>query len=276
MLDIIDNYLGTACTPELRDVIRHADKTIKKISNYDFDGYFEELLMTDETRDAGDTVFAIVQGYTVFVDKLLKEHGAVFIRDTPLEMLSKILEGVTVLPSYGNVDELHAAINAGMSPTETFATLINTVSSVAMEEIMIHTSSISTGLINRIMEVTDKKEETEITEEEVLVRGRHVKALREFSGFVQREELDIVKMVKDGMPVGYPFKVYVSYIGRRLEQMTPERIAHELYAMALCSVDGINNPRSVIGININDYIADLSTITKVDIIVNDLMVKLNQ
>ncbi len=86
----------------------------------------------------------------------------------------------------------------------------------------------------------------------------------------------MVHQVKDGMPVGYPFKLYADYVGRNFEQWPADRVAHEMYAMALCSVDGMNNPRAVIGAQINNYIADTSLITKVDIIVNDLMVKMNK
>lgn len=275
MLDMLNSYLGVAATPELHDVLRRADTAMKKISNYDFDSYYFELMMTDDTRDEGETLAAIIQGSRSFMHQLLVEHGVTMMADTPLEMLSKLLEGIVELPTYGNVDEIHAIINSNHSPIETFSELMTVLTGVVTEDIMVHSQDISTSLIRRILTLTTKKEETTITEEEVLVRDKHVKKLKEFSGYIQREQLTMIDMVKEGMPVGYPFKVYADFIGRRLEQMTPERIAHELYAMALCSVDGINNPRAIIGANINNYIADISLITKVDIIVNDLMVKLN-
>lgn len=275
MLDILNSYLGTSCTPELHAVLKHSDETIKKLSNFDFDAYFFELIMTDDTRDEGETLIAVEQGYRNFMHQLLQSHGVSMEPDTHIEMLSKLLEGISILPTYGNVDELHSIVHAGYSTIESFATLMNVVTSIGIDEIMIHCREVSAALIKKVGEITKEKEEVAISEEELLVRQKHIRLLKEFSGFVQREELSMMDMVKEGMPVGYPFKVYADYLGRRMEQMTPDRIAHELYAMALCSVDGINNPRQVIGANINNYVSDLTVITKVDIIVNDLMVKLN-
>lgn len=275
MLDILSSYLATATSPEMHAVLRDAHSTMAKISNYDYDGYFTELLMTDGDRDEGETVQAVIEGTQGFLHGLLGEHGVKMMPGTHIELLTKTLRALVEIPTYGNAEELHGLILAGHSSHETFAEIMHVMTTVSTEEYMLATESVSSNLISRVTELVVNKEEETVSEEETLIRSTHILKLKRYSGFIQKEDLRMIHMVKDGMPVGYPFKVYADYIGREFENYPAEKIAHEMYAMALCAVDGMHNPRAVIGAHINNYVSDISTITKVDIIVNDIMVKMN-
>lgn len=275
MLDILSSYLATATTPEMHGLLRQAHAALAKVSNYDYDGAFTEILMTDGDRDEGETLQEIIDTTRNFLNQILHGHGVRFNGDASIEMLTAAINGLMEIPTYGNAEELHSLILAEHSPVETFSEIMGVVTSICVEEFMIHCESINSALITRIGDLIVKKQEETPTDEELLIRRGHVDKLKAYCAFVQKEDLTMVHMVKDGMPVGYPFKVYADYIGRSFEQWPPERVAHEMYAMALCSVDGLHNPRAVIGAQINNYIADTSFITKVDIIVNDLMVKMN-
>ena len=276
MLDILNSYLATACTPEMHGVLREAHTALGKVSNYDYDGTFTSILMTDGDRDEGETLQLIIDTTRQFLDQILRQHGVTLTVDASTEMKTRALQGLMEIPTYGNAEELHSIILQQHSPIETFSEIMSVVTSICTEEFMIHCESINSALIGRIEDMVVQKQEETPTDEELLIRRTHVERLKAFCAFVQKEDLVMVHQVKDGMPVGYPFKLYADYVGRSFEQWPPERIAHEMYAMALCSVDGMNNPRAVIGAQINNYIADTSVITKVDIIVNDLMVKMNK
>ena len=275
MLDILNDYLGTATTSELHGVLRQAYTSLTKISNYDYDGAYTEILMTDGDRDVGESLELIVQTTRGFLHEILHTHGVRLSTDTTIEVLTRTIDAIMEIPTYGNSDELFSLIAAEHSPIETFSEIMAVMTSICAEEYMLACVSINPAFIKRISELVTQKQEETLSEEELLVRGKHVEKLRRYSAFIHKEDLTMMHLVKDGMPVGYPFALYLEHIGRRLENWPAERIAHELYAMALCSVDGIYNPRAIIGANINNYIADTSLITKVDIIVNDIMVKMN-
>lgn len=276
MLDILDSYMRTATTPELHKLIDDAHGALKQLGRDDFDDYFTELLLTDGDRDEGETLQAIIQGTQGLLHDTLKEHGVRLIPDTPIEVLVTTVKAISAITTYGNTEELLSIILAGKSANPTFADIVQAVAGIDQDNFMVNIESVDSVLILRIRQLLTKKEEEVVTEEEVLIRNTHAQKLRFFMGYIQKEKLEMANMVKDGMPLGYPFKVYADFIGRRFETFPPEKIAHEMYAMALCAVDGINNPRAIINANINNYIADLTTITKVDVIVNDLMVKLAQ
>ncbi len=276
MLDILNSYLATACTPEMHNVLRDAHSVLGKVSNYDYDGTYTSILMTDGDRDEGETAQLIVDTTRQFLDQILKQHGVVLIPDASIDMKTKTLQGLMEIPTYGNAEELHSIILQQHSPIETFSEIMSVFTAICTEEYMMHCESINSALIGRIEEMVVKKQEETPTDEELLIRRAHVDRLKAFCAFVQKEDLTMVHQVKEGMPVGYPFKLYADSVGRNFEQWPAERVAHEMYAMALCSVDGMNNPRAAIGAQINNYIADTSLITKVDVIVNDLMVKINK
>lgn len=276
MLDILDSYLGSATTPELHNILREAHDYLEQVGRDDIGSYFEELLMTDGDRDDGGTLQAVVQGTQGILHQVLTQHGVTLSADTPLETLTNTLKVLVAIPTYGNTGEVLAIILAENSPGVTFAEIAGVVGHIEVDTFLTYVTEISTALIMKIKELVSVQEEETITEEELLVRRQHVEKLRFYCTFIQREQLEIANMIRDGMPVGYPFKVYADAIGRRFETFPIDKIAYEMYGMALVSVDGMNNPRAIINSNINQYIADLNVITKVDMLVSDLLMKLNK
>ena len=85
-----------------------------------------------------------------------------------------------------------------------------------------------------------------------------------------------ITVFKSQWNVGYDFNVYLTIIGRDLEDMSVITAAHELIGCALISADGNGNPIGIISKNIDNYISDMDKITKINIEITNIILKLQR
>ena len=91
--------------------------------------------------------------------------------------------------------------------------------------------------------------------------------------FTGNDQLQVVELIKMGLPAGFPFVLYAERLNRVLEEMKPEYAAQELFAMALLSEDGYQNPQAIILDNLETYVSSMDHATAITSVVSDYQVR---
>lgn len=269
MLALLDDYLSSATTPELKALIVGANDVFDRLGYELPDGRYEEIIMMADVMELGEPISQMLSFTKSQVEGLLKHHNVTVADDVDLAIMTKIMDGILDLTQYENVQELFDTIGAGDSPEETFAELIALVTDLSIEEVLVAVEEVNPYLFNQLKETIGQP----ALESEPVDQTDYVEKLTAYCTFRLNPQLEILEYISQGLSLGYDFVTYADLIGRNFEEMPVEKIVDELIAMAIISSDGHNNPRSVISANLEHYIADPNKVTKVDVMVSDFLLR---
>lgn len=273
MLDILREYLSEAAPPAVKDAVEAAHQAFERVQLPAYEEGFEELLLTDDTNDTGGTVDSIIRLTQQLQSKILAEHGIVLHEDTSLEVGTILIEGLVDLPDYGDPDRVWQTASMDGSTEEVFAELMALVTPYPVEEVLVAVESVSTTLITRVKDVVPSPEERALSDADRATQRNYLHRLQGFCQLIDNSQLKIVALLQQGLDVGFPLATYADTIGRDLESLSPEAAAHELIAMAIVSSDCSNNIAAGVQQQLDHYIANLNLITRITIVVRDLVVK---
>lgn len=269
MLALLDDYLSTATTPEIKAIIVEANEVFDRLSYEGCDTRYDEIVMMADIMEMGEPVSQIMQYTKEQMEHLLKLHGIHLADDLDLPMMTKLMDGILDLIGYENVDELNATITVGDSPEETFAELLTLTTDLSVEEVLISVEEVNPFFISQLKETINQV----AMESEAPNDFEYIERLTGYCTFRGQPALEILEYISQGLKFGYTFVTYANLIGRQLEEMPIDKAADELIVMALISSDGHHNPRAVISPNLENYIADPNKITKIDVLVSDLLLR---
>ena len=280
MLDILNMYLSSACTPELKSSIEIAHSVFDKIHLDAYEQGYEEILMLDGTVDNDTTLTRIVNLTKEIQARVLGEHEVVLQEDTSIDIYTLFIIGLYQIQIYENKDDISKLTALAISPEEIFAELMALVIEKNADELLPHIQSVSQFLITRIAELAAGVGD-DISDEDHDQQLRHIKAFKQFCDYIETKPKFISEIIEQNVGVGYPFIIYANIIKDHLDHVvmvvnnpddiTPKQAAYELIAACLISSDGIDNIRSTIKEHIDKLISDINSITKVDIAVSDIL-----
>jgi hypothetical protein len=265
MLDILDGYLRENATPEMRIALVEAHDAFNRIELPNYEQEFEALLMMDGDADQGSTLASIVDLTRRFMTELLRMHEITLDPDTSLHMLTVFLNGILDIQNYDNYQTVIDTCSMDGNPQEKLAELLALVTKYTVEELLSCMEDVNFVLINRLKEMALQNDKPPLSVEEQGEINFYMDKLRRFHNYTMQAKLKILDLIKNGLPVGFPFLTYMGLIGREIEEMPVDLAAWELYAMALISNDGTNNPQGIIKEHLENYISDPNKLTKVDI-----------
>ena len=271
MLALLDDYLSDATTPEIKSMIVSANDVFDRLGYELPDSRYEEIIMMADVMEMGEPISQMLNFTKDQIEELLKLHNVTISDDVDLVTMTKLMDGLLDLIQYDNVQELMDTMSVGESSEETFAELLILTTDFSIEEILMAVEEVNPYLFNQLKETVGQP----ALESEPVDPTDYIKRLTEFCTFRMNPELEILGFISQGLALGYDFVTYANLIGRNFEEMSVEKIADELIAIAIISSDGHSNPRSVISANLEHYIADANKITKIDILVSDLLLRLD-
>lgn len=274
MLDILRDYITEKATPEMLALLEMSFATFERIELQDYERQYEEILMTaeDEAFAEQDPLTRIINLTLELQNKILRDHAIVLTNEATLEFHDQVISALLDLQQREMTDELLTTLSMDGSSEELFAELLGLFLPLAPDEILLNLQSVDAFAITRIRAYIERAMGS--VEEVIQDNAPYIEALRklELAGVKPTKLL----FVQNVMPLGIPFVHYIDWIGHGLEQLTIEKAAHELLGMALASSDGVHNPRGVIKDNIDRYVSNIDSITKIDIVIGDLLLKINQ
>jgi hypothetical protein len=276
MLDILRDYLVEATSPENVDAVEAANEAFDRIGLQDYSPGYEQLLMTNDESDEGDTLGGIIDLTRQLGDQILKQHSIIVGHDCTMQTRTELINALVELQQASDhVPEILNICAQKQDSEELFAELVALVGTHEAEHYLIDLEYVSSSLITRIAEVARSMEYAVVQEDtgEREFREERISKFNRFMHFILDPELAIAKLTHMGVDAGYPFVVYANLIGREFEEFTPELAAQNLLGMAFYSGDGYGAPTATVKANIENLVSDVDTITKIDIAMVDLLVR---
>lgn len=275
MLDILQDHLVLTTTPELLAVLKDAHALFERVDLQDYEGSFEELLMVSESEIASDvdTVTAIHTLTRELLARIINEHGVYVTDEITTEHLVQVLTGLLDIQNYGDADQLVRTCTMEGTPEETFAELMPLVTNLESDELLMHLAQVDLSVIVRIREMAETQQSYAIPEDQDT--ETYIAKLRKFIEAIGGERIGTTQLVQQGLKVGMSFETYVAIGGADFETFPDDKIAKELMAMAIISRDGSGNPRGAIKPYLETLVHDMARITRIDVAIGDLMLKMN-
>jgi len=275
MLDILNRYLLDSAPIEMYDMIEAAHKSFDRVNLADYQDAYIDILMAEDQVALGDTLTGIINLTLELQRQVLGEQGITLKPEATISMHTVFINGILDLFDYSDKVMVADTVEQNKDPIEIFAELIDLVSILTADELMVELESVDQFCISTIKE-SFTNTEIVIDEEDRANKKKLIGEFKFFCGYSHEKNLDTMKLVLAGLDIGLPFRTYIDIVGRDLETKSIEKIACELIAMSIISCDGNENPLPVITKNIDDYISNVDTVTKVIVLATELMLKLNR
>ena len=272
MLDILSDYLNDAATHEMKTLIEAANDVFDKIGLRNYEDTYTAILMCDDSVAQGDTVTSIINTTIGFQKRILLAHGVCFVPETGMAILTATIEGLLAIQNYDNSIQLIRTAELDGPEEEVFAELMSLVCEYSVDDILPLLETVRRSIITRIKEMALIAEAHAVISPES--NNKYISNFKKFCTLISSQPPRITELLTNGMDTGSLFEMYVSIIDRDFESMPEDLAAKELIAMAIISSDGENNPRAIIAKNIEQFISDIDVITRVTIIINDLLLRL--
>lgn len=275
MLADLNDYLDQATTPETKDYIAEALRTFDNIGVENYDYSFAEILLTNSTVDNQETLDRIIILIQQMQADVLKQFGIFPDEHITIIEATTLLKGIVAIPGHEDQEEIYRLTHLNYSPEEVLAELIECVTSHPAEKTLQHVERVTPAFITRIKELTkeDLQPDQDADDREEVEQRKFL--FNNYKAFIGEPLIFLDKLLDDGIGLNLSFATYISIIGRELEQISEDRAAKELIGMALVSHDGIVNPVAIIRQFLHEYVADTNRITRIDIIINDIVLRLN-
>lgn len=276
MLDNLKDYLLANTSPEMYDMFRNADEALKNNGDDNHEDGLEAILMADDTADSGQTQHEIFEEYGRLLRRNLGDYTVIMRDEATISQLTVVLNGINSIMKFDDPDMLLQTSTLDMGPQECLAELIALCAGENVDDLLTVIEVVSSALILRVRELATREEEELMPESERQQQKERAHALRMFNNFIDNNNLRTNALVANGVGVGFPYAVYANMIGRDFETMIPLRAAQEMIAMALISSDGAANPITVIKANLDKFIADVNAVTRIDIMVSDILIRMKR
>jgi hypothetical protein len=266
----LEQYLKSTVTKELLDVLRGALSCFDRIQFPNYQDGYVELLMLNDNVDITETTDKIVILTMELQKQLLTLHNVELTDDATIYINTLFINSIMDIQELNEKDELLNILSLNLDTNETFAELVTLVSDKSVEELLPYIKSVSPAFIGAVREYVENIPD-KLPEAELLVHQEYLTNINKFCAFINTKDLNIIKLLENGLSVGLPFLVYIDTITESIESMELDKVSNELVAMALISSDGYNNPAAIIKANLDAYISDINKITAITIKTTDIL-----
>lgn len=263
MLDLLSDYLNGNATPEERIMIENALDALNGIGVDNYENVIEEILNTDDEVDQGVTLDAIVSFIKTLLYQVLKDHAIKVSEEATMRFLTDIVDGIMLIQNYEGRSEIQQTLSLELSVRERFCELMTIVTNYAVDELLIYIEDVAPSLLAKLRDSEEEEEEFE-SDETILTRRSIIHRFQQYDAFLpEGAPAKVRALLTCGIGVGKPYSLYAGTVGVKFEQMLPTEIAEEMFGMALLSSDGASRPIDTIKQHIEEYIANVETITQV-------------
>lgn len=276
MLDILRDYLVEATSPENVDSIEKAHDAFDRIGLQDYSPGFEQLLMTNDESDQGDTLGGIIDLTKQIANGILQQHSIRVSDEASISTLTEFIDALMELQQASDhIPEILKICAQQHDPEELFAELVALVGTHEAEQYLPELEYVAQSLIQRINDLAIAQEFGTNNEDEAerTFREERIARFNRFMHFLTDPELAIAKIAHSGIDAGYPYVVYANMLGREFEEFDALTAAQNMLGMAFYSGDGFGTPLSVIKGEMENLVADVNKVTQIDIAVSDLLVR---
>lgn len=282
MLDILEEHLRTGASPETYAMVNQAWDLFQQFGLDDIDVGYTEILLMGDNEGASETITKICDLTTQYQDAILSQLQIDLVDEATVSEGNLILMGMKKLEHYEHMDLVAQVCEENRQPEEALAEILTLVTGVEEERLLILIETVGDKLIESIATLahggSDLRELQDV--ETVKVYAQNLMAYYEA---VDHVWLYVYDAVQKGEALGKPYAEYHSEIIVAMEEkqvterMLPKQysiaLAVQLFAGAIVSVDGKDNPRLAISNELAKTYGDLDRVTPVYMEVDSLTIK---
>lgn len=275
MVPELKDFINQTETPEMADVLVTAHATLDRIGLVGYDERFRELINTEEMYAKGDTV-VLLRNLTQDIQiEIITQHGVIPQADCSIEQLDMLIGGLLDIQDYEVYTDVTDCVQDGVSSEEQFAQMLELVTPWPAETLLDLLESVSDAAIKRICEYYKEKLYNGVSMEEQpnTVLDDTAETLRRYGKFLEGKELLVFDLIKGGLRIGYPLAIYLRTYGDEIAGMEPKRAAEELIGLTIISADAKSTPQEAIREIIDEFVASLDSITRIDSAVKDIVLR---
>lgn len=239
MLEDLEAYLDASTTQEMRNLILDSCQTLTRA------GVENHLFLLRNAIDIAeglefDTVYEGIYGTLkpLFVG-VLKEFGIQVDDDIDLRTLNSILKGLKAIDNWDDPDTINGLTDAVEGNEAALADILVIVGDLSIGDYMQALVRVSTDLITRIAEVTNK-EGPEPQPDELAVAAAQIR-LRALLPKANFDDNSIfIQALDNGLRLGMSFELTIESHIDALHQLPVEKLAAEMVAFAFASAAQID------------------------------------
>ena len=239
----IQLYASENFTPSLYASLQRAFELFDELNVEEADDDFISLLMMHDTKDPTQTCNEFIDKLNEYLDQLVSMHTVVLSEDILLHKKLDILEGLTSIEYYMDVEGLLSVLEIPQEPEEKLASVLELVYSLDPDEIFPLIESVDDSLFIKISEIKNRQKDLVSNELDKDLLDK-VKLASKF--YISIEYTPVIfKLIKDGaINIGESISAYLPLYKQSelFNKMDSLNKAKELFATFIISSDGYLNP----------------------------------
>lgn len=276
MFYALDQYLTNNVPPETKAVFEESFSLMQAIGFEEFDDGYEDLIVTDQDAQIGDTLYNINDLTIRNLDQILIMHGIKMSDDASVKDRNRVLDAIIQVQLYDDPVAVLAATALATNTEETFAEMISLFTTISADRVLEHIEEVSDRLLKMIREKATLQEQGRIPLEDMEQRQRHLDKLHFLQLVIPTKNSTFFKLMDEGLGVGFPLEAYLRIVGPALAEKEPKDIAVDLVAICMASSDAIDREQIAAKQHIQDWVHDTAVMTKVSIEITNIMMELNR
>jgi hypothetical protein len=270
--------------PELRNFISlsRADDTcemfdcaVAVFDKYSVPGYmdlYDTTLGQDPHADSEEVIRNLIDDTLTLATHLLTMQGVQVNDAAPVKTVLELVDATFDMVYYEDRDYLGRILSLDGNPVEVYGTLVNLVSHLTVEDVLMSVVNVTPGFITTFKEQLMDNQNPVDSDEQLpkIINAYRVWKEQCRNGDVQYAD----RYLQQNATIGLPFQTYVHlyqkddrYLSDHNEDNL-DMVAGDLVGLALISEDGYGNPLTAIRSQLSMLYPDIGHSTHVDLAIN--------
>lgn len=266
-----EEFLCNFTTPERAQLLTHSFQTLVKmgygsiIDEYEFLKSQEGIIPNNSILDGFCDLVTKVQSHA------LSSHGIFTKRDTPLQIVDNILNGILMLDDYEDPEQLLTSLQLRqeMGDADVFADMLEElIGEDDGDEAALYIASVSPGFLNgletylnnRVAATRDQEIDTSPKLDDATLNALKLKveACGELTG------MQMPEILSGAMPIGLPYAAYVGELAyRHRKEANTKVIAADLLLAVDVSADRTGDALAMIAAYATEFSDDVTVLANI-------------
>jgi hypothetical protein len=234
VLENLESYLETAASPQLRDLVMDACKTLETAGVDQHLFMLNVVLEQVESTESDILTLGICGTLIPVMTQTLREFGIQLTEDADLRVVNSILKGLQAISNWDDPDTLNGLTQAVEGEEAALADILSIVGDLTVGDYMQVLLEVSPDLLDRIAQETDRAT-FEPQPDSVAVAAAQIRLRTLLPKAQFNEDSIFVYALDNGLRLGLPFELCLAPYLEALYSHPIEKLGQELVAFAYAS-----------------------------------------
>jgi len=230
-------FLRLIVSPEAGEVYSNAYNILTQTGETKHEFAITQYIATADNDDTSTSIAFIEQALALSLADRLGDHG-ILLADQSLPLMTELLNACSSIDSYGDPETIYNICVSDDTPEVKLCEIMEFFSPHTWVEYFPIIATVSPDFIKAITALLRERAEVameEIPDVDLVARLPDIRD-RTLSYTAGKPDLQILRLIREGMPLGLDMELYVAACKELLSTMAPMRLIPELVAIANASV----------------------------------------